>query len=1301
MMQNVMVYVRAAGVALAVIILGVVLSCGGGSRRAANVLPTLDGATGMSSGNVDRTASIPEEEIGRLDPVLQKLYGDPGWYGPPTPQAPATPAPAPPALEIEEIIAQVGMMEPVERATEPVVPTRGTSFTFDPPPPDYFPAKGEYDEDDYDGSDPPPWGSEGDDEDLLEDRIQLVSELSEIPDSFVELGVTRGNQFNQGTQLGGDPVSAVFQAWSLGPDSGEWSYPADETFEVVPEAAYWVDGMIWVLSQMPATVRRFNQLGDMAWYDVLIAPLDDLSDPYESTGTGTENETYASYQPFTFDESKVTHGDEAWMVQLVSSANEDIQGLIDEQAAAGPVATYPVFGTIFQRWADDVWNVGVDNPWEGRLGWPLGRWMFIDRGGRLLTGPLGQYYRYGQYFEKGFMWWHDYLAPDMPDEVYIYMYDKDSTLESGGEYTQDAAVVRYGMGGPLGCIAFVNPTFANVGDPIYFKAFPYGGPLDNANGFDDDWFLWNFRDGTVTGSSIQFPIHEYYVEAKYTPRVMFTLDYDGDGLPDGDTEGYKVFADTADVTIGHLGGGGGGGAAKIVLVAEDTPYPGDDNVTAVAETLDSIGIPYDTTYESDISSVADLEDYLLTIWCFHDYPDYGYQYVLSEAQSDLMMDVTRVNSQNLLVIWNRPYYYYNWYQFSDRYEWPNYWGSSTYSYPSATRYITTNQSLGFNTAGKPLGSGPGGSFSMINWEWEPYPYIPGYYQSPYFSYIWYSYAGSSTVLAEGPYYYYVTSWMRDTNGNDDNGIATWFGLNWFDIEGTTPEGPGRDGVMQNLLNQINPELLEGGSGGDDDVMPWDGPVDIADVFAYVYAADGSEISGGDGDTVEDRASVSVTSMSGPQTIWFECLARAQQGIDLVYEWEFEPSAGFDIWTQYTAHEYDGGIDPDGDGGPLETGDPFPVNVRVYDSSYTYGTAPPESRDEDSVLVEVHGPLPVDIYDNGTVFESMYEPDEVTGDVTFTLNYKIDFGDPPYDAVYVDYDYDFLTFDETLFEVTPTPGQGAHVVDVTIPDAEAREYYIAIKVVDANAPNGEDVYAWMDPVKVGAPVVFINDNITTSAYNALTGDLDDIGLGYNEVSASSLTAADLEGAELVIWHGKDNASSYYPSRITSTIRTILTDYWDDGGNTLMIIPYEYYYYMGGGGQYTWLQNYWNISTSYPYAWLYGYYSYYYRYYDNCPTFNGVNSGPGGTVSNISYGKSSYPQHMSYLYNGYNRITSSDKLIQAGNYYSYYLRSWKYETVGGGNNVPYGAAWHDTNDSSMTGTRSGLLRNLVEVANPDLM
>jgi len=107
-------------------------------------------------------------------------------------------------------------------------------------------------------------------------------------------------------------------------------------------------------------------------------------------------------------------------------------------------------------------------------------------------------------------------------------------------------------------------------------------------------------------------------------------------------------------------------------------------------------------------------------------------------------------------------------------------------------------------------------------------------------------------------------------------------------------------------------------------------------------------------------------------------------------------------------------------------------------------APSTDRDSDSVLVSVAGPLPVDITDNGSTFPGKTFMPDSNGDITFDVLYKISNGDPPYDSVWIDYDYNFVTFQNRV-QITPTPGEGAGVYSLTIPDvAGGHSYYIAIR-----------------------------------------------------------------------------------------------------------------------------------------------------------------------------------------------------------------------------------------------------------------
>jgi hypothetical protein len=402
---------------------------------------------------------------------------------------------------VEDLIAMkrdlIDQSDGLYRNEEPVVPVKDTSYPVIPPDdPGYYPILAEYDTDDWDpgGGDtpPPPWGVD-DDEDGYEDLFEGTDDwFVTVYKSFVKEGVTIANQFNRGTQAGGNAVSAVYQSFRHLDGSeatGEFQYRAAE--DGILLNPYTLSDLWYEQFNMATSLTRYSDPTAVVWYAVMIAAAsevnDNSGDHYESTGC--PNVTLADYQAFSYDPDKLPLLDvsgEDWddngslvgsiMTSLVSSENEYIQELITEQTDTDdPIATFGCMGMILQRWSDDRFSP-FDHAWQGRLGWPLSD-PFIDRNGRVLVGPLGQYRRYGQWFERGFIWWNDYLDPSTPDELYLYTTEEDSVLDPDAELMQDAMVVRYGLGGPLGMAISTYPLFANIGDPIYFHAFPYGGPL--------------------------------------------------------------------------------------------------------------------------------------------------------------------------------------------------------------------------------------------------------------------------------------------------------------------------------------------------------------------------------------------------------------------------------------------------------------------------------------------------------------------------------------------------------------------------------------------------------------------------------------------------------------------------------------------------------------------------------------------------------------------------------------------------------------------------------------------------------
>jgi len=1280
-------------VALVLLLVLILAACGGGRSANRSVLPGISG--GGSAVSTDRGFAFTEADIPNLDPQIQELLAHPGWSGPPSPVPPVSGAPMPPPYSVEDSLSLlrelVDETEQLARSEEPVVPVRGTSYQQIPPPPDYFPEVGEYDPLDYVPPGPPPFGLDAD-ENGYEDLFEMADQFGITTfASFVKHGLTIQNQFNRGTMTAGNAVSAVYQK-ARGPGS------AAPNIELVYREAesgilsnpYRLEGPTHQLFNLLTRLRKISDPTPMLWYAVVIAP----SSEYQDNGglywesTGCPNETFGGIQAFAYDPVKLPllqadtmNWDEngslvgSLFCKLESSEHDLIQELIDLQNSTGqPSAAFPVMGMILQRWIDDRFSP-FQEPWEGRLGWPLGL-PVINRSGRVITGPLGQYYQYYQYFEKGFMWWNDYIDPNTPDELYIYMYSEDCTLETGGDYEQDPMVVRYGTGGPLGMAVTAWPLLANVGDPIYYHAFPYGGPAGNVNAFLDDFFVWNFRDGNyyLGDGTDTLQTHEYYTEAKYVTRVMLVLDVDGDGNADGATPEYVYFADAPEVEIGHLGepgGGGGGGEPTILIVQDNTAPSGSDSLThvqAVQADLDAIGLEdgYDTVTTAQITSASDMEDYLCVIWCppkstatNNDW----YDEQINASERAIIMSYVQGGGNLILPttsLMNAFAGQPTWHEFMDAY-----WNSA----------YTSGQS--YNTVAAPLQSGPGGAISTIN-------------RQMVFQSLGYT-LGMSNVTDLLLYSSSATGKARDHVPSGAGGKMVSIATNWHLFTTTSPAGPGRAGLLWNLLNWIDPEILiiEPGGPGGDTIVPYEGPVDIADIYGWIYDKEGGDMSGGD--------TLDINVAGGALQANFECVARANTGIDLVYEWEFEPSTGFGIWTRYTSHTYIGAIDVDGDSDTFfDPDDWFDVTCRVYDSSFTYGTAPPDARDIDYFPMRVSGGVvSVWIDDNGTTFSNPYELDG-SGNLNCTLHYSVGGGDGVFDSVWVDYDYDFMSFNN-MVEVTPTPGPGNKTYNLTIPSAEAgHDYYVAIRVTDNDAPNVTDTYAWMTPVYAGGSILVVSDNGSSNA-SAITTDLAALGAGYSQVNSSSISGAgDLSGYALVIWCPGYN----YTSDISTTEAGWMHTYITGSSHGNVLIPSSYQYMIDYGYVYNDLIYDMGSSYGYWYSWYQGTWP----CYGNDPWGNAyvAGTGPGGT---IDYMYSSYYPDTTDFYYGSLR-TGSRMFFSEYGYEGSYIEGGAYDNYSGTNNGGIGAwvggDWNFFDSSSPTTPgRKGCLWNIIEYIDSSLI
>jgi hypothetical protein len=1253
-MRTYATYARWAGLTLVIMLLGAMVACGGGRSGTHSTLPSVGRTAGTSGTGFEFTDS----DIPNLSPEIQGYLALPGWNGPPSPVPPVSGAPAPKPISVEEFLQMrqdlFNESGDMTRSSDPQVPVKGSSYMWIPPAdPNYFPNLGEYDTADWNPSSPshpanPPFGLD-ENEDGVEDLFANVDQLNILTyASFVKHGLTTPNQFNRGSTVGGTALSAVYQSirTELGNNpTGELAYREAENAFLT--TAYRIPGLYYKLENLAVNVKRFSDPVAVRWYAIMIGPASEIRTNggahFQSIPDGP-NQTKADYQGWSYDPSLnpyVATGGLGWgdstsvvgsiMMSLQSSNNTNIQTLITKQATQNlPWATFGTFGLLMQRWIDDRFSP-MTQPWEGRLGWPLGD-PFIDRAGRVLVGPIGQYYRYGQYFEKGYMWWNDYLDPNIPNELYVYIYNKDSTLDSGGTYTQDPMVVRYGTGGPLGLAITVNPKEVNVGDPVYLHGFPYGGPTGNVNGFTDDIFVWNYRNGTYfVGDGTELTrTTSYLTEAKFTTRVLLVLDTNGDGLGEGATPGNYVFADAPEVMVGHLGDpGGGGGGAKTTLLVQDDSGGGNGNSAqarqAVQDDLDALGFTgiYDLKTTAQITSVAQLTPYKVVIWC-PARSDQFYLELISSTERTLLTSYLTGGGNVILptnTFYNAGAGYPTW---QNQYGVPGDWAMNP----------------GWDTSsiltGGPAATGPAGSITYIN-------------KSAIFTSL-----GMSSQLAANSRYVgysnvdpsYYTATLRDNRPTSSGGIGVMFGVPWNEYTTTSPSGAGRKGVLWNILNYIDPTICVGGGPVGETILPYDGPVDIADTFAWVYNSNGGTISGGNGDLPGDRATISI--IGTPKSIWFEAMARSKAAVSLLYDWEFEPSAGFTTWTKYTSHSYIGGIDPDGPG-PQTMGDPFPVNVRCYNSTYgSFAAAPPAERDSDSVLVSVAGALPVDITDNGSTFTS------------FT----------------------------NRVQVGTNVAEGPGTFSLTITDIVAgHDYFVAIRVYNAAAPNSMDTYVWALPVKGGSSIAVVNDGGTTNK-NAIENDLTALGAGYTEVASSSISSgSQLSSYKLVIW-----CPPYSYGAISAAEEAILVNYVaTQHGN--LFIPYSYCYgfgyslYSALGSGYGLMS--WSMSS----------------FGGSGTDYNGngylIGSGPGGTISSLNCSSTITVTDNLEPY-GYQLTGTRNVAWESQGFWSLGSAYDNYPSGSGGWAMYIGGNWdYFSGTTPSTPGRKGALWNLIEFMDPTII
>jgi len=1256
---------RLSFVGLTIALFAFAMSCGGGggSRISSSTLSAVNtGDRAVPSAPMyEEGMIITEEDLPNISPTLRELINHPALNGPATPVPPLPPISFPQPIDPESFSKGFGG----ETITGEDIPRRVSYDEIDVPDTAFPADAGEYDPSVYDNNpatETPPWGWDAMENsgngNGLEDRIERVDPLLLLDlkgRSYTWLGRTRKNFYARGyADSGNDPrLAAVYQTFIDTSGIGERTeigYRADQTSQAGAEfqtGAYAIKGAFFDLWQSfaSATLKAAEEpVGTQYhWYDIMIAPMSNESGPYMSEYPGYE--TSAKVQWFSKDTTdnsplKVPLNNpnkprnfpkyaDSLMVMLLNSKNKDIQKIIDERTdlpwnpsdptqeppPSNYAGVFPVFGAIAQRWADDTFLIGDVNtapPWSGRLGFPVTPPMMLNDGQRI-QGPDGvQYHEIEQWFEGGIVRWLK-AAPgwENPDSVVIWTFKngKFTWKPKPDDLIQDPKIVRYGTGRALGVVAWVWPREVNIGEPVYLKAFPFGGPAEND--FADDFFLWRLRDGTyVVGSEAVVPVQffikntfeqpaptPYDYMASYVARVMLILDVNGDGIPDGTDPNNVAVGDTDEFVVGIKGTGGGGGGAKLLMVNMDSS---GQNWNKWIGDLDAEGIRYDTIQAADLTD-ADLANYLVAILVPRPIPTVWASTDWTTGIRDKFMNYVKTGV-GTGIVWSRDWWFgvggfagQTW-----RDTFGGIGGLWGWYCISCGNHLTT---------GSPLASGPGGNFTIWQFQYSEH-FLNCPFQPPPFQFtklLYAEFGGGWAPMAA----------CHDPGWNGKKGIGFGGDINYF--QGTQPPsgGTGTSKAILNLLNYADPAVLEGGGGGGTApaFAKYTGPVQVGDpavpkwgVFAYVIRPGAnnapSMVQGGDGSDAFDDPhprTASVSIITSPATIEFECLAHGDPDADgedmLGYEWQFYPDwmyepggpkegePKWEEWPRYTSHTYDGGVDPDGDAGPAAIGDPFPVKVRVWDADNyaTFDEAFAAGTDywaEGYVYIRVAGVLPVDITDNGTTFDPMYPPDQ-NGDVTVELKWTVSGGQPGgldpeggnippgyksdgvtwdpayYDDFDIDWDYDYATYDE-MVEVYDDAGfrpqEGPMVYSLVMEDpAPGKTYTIAVRVVDPEAPNGEDMYVWDNAVFVASPIAIVNDG-GTSNYNAIKTDLQALGLGFVELNSSQITSSSqLDQYKFVIWAC---SPSYY--QFSSSERNIIKDYIKNkGGN--FFLPYNYWEY----------------------------------------------------------------------------------------------------------------------------------------------
>ena len=667
----------------------VAASCGGGGggvqsdlapKSPVTTSPVVDG---RGSGT---ELTVSESEIGSLSAEQQALLSDAGWNQPYIPPKQGTPIQGP---SHEMLMAQLRQMS--ERGLE-MLPrgiedegTKGASWLnqrgFNPAV-DAGLVRGQYKPADTDANGVPDFGcnasgalmADNGNSDLEDVIFAYGGSMPAQAISWVAEGLSTINHFNSVGGGGDDAQTAIYQLFAdsdnANPsdqgnnDIGEIGYRADlgpygvgygqgsgPQGTLCDGTAYGVRNAFWMTFNEKFIGLPSGQV--TALYNILIAPSsNEGADQVSPMGTS------ANFQTFYFGNVSECFGDS--MIVGINAADSGCD-MFDEASNApwqdrtsegNPypnILHNPVYGVILARWAGGSASASSDffgdNSFPSAanmIGWPVARPFAFNNGAQLLN-PNGAYYAFGQFFEKGFMWWIDYNQnsnPTTSDEAHLYLYSGTNT-RCEGEYSKIEPDVFYGGAGDLGVNVTVDgvrygsgdwsaPTLSDDGTyyqigmlvdedlglshvTIAASAHGFGGVTANGEDVDHaEWgaclykhSTWSWRDGTITAAGTAYDpsqfnrTHTYStngvkvnIEGVYTIRNQIV-----------DAADNIAYGDSLPIHMGHGGAGGGGGGDTEVWIIRNDGGDFQINLDELMADLDALGVGYSVVDYS--ATVAD------------------------------------------------------------------------------------------------------------------------------------------------------------------------------------------------------------------------------------------------------------------------------------------------------------------------------------------------------------------------------------------------------------------------------------------------------------------------------------------------------------------------------------------------------------------------------------------------------------------------------------------------------------------------------------------------------------------------